>query len=311
MRSIARDVGMTYDSALVRRVAQRFAQPSTQMSAGGITVNPNIPHFDPSDTSLVLARWKDGTLSLGSLVHAYEEMSPLSRPPINTFNSVIAQIHGVTLDPYRLEMAREMNLDKDPMTVQFLATRREQIRVEHMFEDSITSRIWVSKEQRQAYYEENKHGFLTFPEVRYARYHVGRKSLADSVMARLDAGDDPQTVADWGVFLGHNGAEIATRNQNEPGGDTKLLFEELLPNESRFQGPDGHGHFTVYYLIEAMPSRQLPIEEVADIIDESLRNIEAEQELQEFVARHGSRYEVETHPELLMRVRLVDPLLVN
>jgi hypothetical protein len=63
----------------------------------------------------------------------------------------------------------------------------------------------------------------------------------------------------------------------------------------------------VLHLLEFDQGRLLPYEQVESYIDEALQNIHAERMLIDLIARHRRRYRVESHPELVMRVRLVDP----
>jgi len=58
-----------------------------------------------------------------------------------------------------------------------------------------------------------------------------------------------------------------------------------------------------------IPGRQLSYEEASGYVDESLQNLKAERLLKELVARHRKRFPVMSRPELVMRVRLVDPTL--
>jgi hypothetical protein len=41
-------------------------------------------------------------------------------------------------------------------------------------------------------------------------------------------------------------------------------------------------------------------------VDESLQNIHAEASLKALIARRATRYRIEAHPELLMRIRLTE-----
>jgi hypothetical protein len=50
---------------------------------------------------------------------------------------------------------------------------------------------------------------------------------------------------------------------------------------------------------------------VEHLVDESLQNIKAEEKLKEHLARWKKRYKIEMHPELIMRVRMVDPTLMQ
>ena len=64
-------------------------------------------------------------------------------------------------------------------------------------------------------------------------------------------------------------------------------------------------------LLSYEPGRQLSYQEAQDIVDESLMDSKSEERLKEFLARHRRRYRIEAHPELLMRVRLADPTLLE
>jgi hypothetical protein len=50
---------------------------------------------------------------------------------------------------------------------------------------------------------------------------------------------------------------------------------------------------------------------VEQLVDESLHNIKAEARLKEFLARRKKLYRIEMHPDLLARVRMVDPTLLE
>ncbi|MBK7369538.1 MAG: hypothetical protein IPJ04_17095 [Candidatus Eisenbacteria bacterium] len=57
------------------------------------------------------------------------------------------------------------------------------------------------------------------------------------------------------------------------------------------------------------PGHLLPYEQVEGLVDESLQNIRAEQMLNAMIDRLSKRYKIESHPELVMRIKLVDPTL--
>ena len=71
------------------------------------------------------------------------------------------------------------------------------------------------------------------------------------------------------------------------------------------------GAYAVIQLLTYDPGHQLKYEEVEHLVDESLQNIKAEARLKEFLARRKKLYKIEMHPELLARVRMVDPTLME
>jgi hypothetical protein len=65
----------------------------------------------------------------------------------------------------------------------------------------------------------------------------------------------------------------------------------------------------VLQLLEFDPGRQLPFEQVENLVEESLQNIKAEEMLNALLARLRKRYRITSRPELVMRIDLVDPTL--
>lgn len=309
MTRLAETIDMTYDSTLIRQVARRFARPAQRLEGGVLTVDPNLPEFTPEELSWVLARHRDGELRLDELVHKYAEIPAVARPPVNTFNAVIGQIHAITLEPLRQDHARAMGLEKDPVFLAIMDRRTEELRVQHLFQDSVLTHVSVEPDERRRYYEANSARYITFPKVRYARFHFERESLADSVNARLEAGEDAEQIIASGIMTGHSNAEIAERYNNEPGMETTLLFEELRPGEVRRLGPDGHGHSSLYQVISLDPGQQIPFEDASAMVDETLRNQKAEAALKAFIERRKKHYRIEASPDLVTRIRLVDPAM--
>ena len=105
------------------------------------------------------------------------------------------------------------------------------------------------------------------------------------------------------------GGSIQERNQSTHGAFHKLLFEELRPGQVSVEGPDRAGDYVVLQLLAFDPGRLLPFEEVEGLIDESMQNMKQEEALNAMLARLRKRCTIEEHPELVMRVRLVDPTL--
>ncbi|MFN8589517.1 MAG: hypothetical protein U0704_17125 [Candidatus Eisenbacteria bacterium] len=311
---LRRRAQVTYDTTAMRRFATRFQSSNIGLDrdasgAPQLNVNGDVPEFSPEDTATVIARWKDGKLTFAALLHSWMEITPLARPPLNSFESMRAQVDGIVLEPYSAVYATELGLDRDSMAVALIESKREEVLVKHLFADSIESRTWISKADRQKYYREHPAAFTTYPTVEYAALTAARRSEADSLVARLRSGVDARTILREDSLAGHMRGSIQTRQQNENGPWHKVLFEEMRPGQTMIDGPDRHGDYLVLQLRAFDPGRLLPYEQVEGMVDESLQNIRQEEALNAMLARFMSRFKIETHPERLMLVKLVDPTL--
>jgi hypothetical protein len=194
------------------------------------------------------------------------------------------------------------------MAVAEIEKKREELLVEHLFQDSVQSRVWIPPAERRKYYEERTAQFITYPRVRFAAIVRETRAGADSLVARLRAGEKAEDILRADSLAGLTSGSIQERlDKPEKGPHHSILFGELRPGQSTVVGPDREGTWLVLHLLEFDQGRLLPYEQVESYIDEALQNIHAERMLIDLIARHRRRYKVESHPELVMRVRLVDP----
>jgi len=310
--TIRRQIDMTYDFPAIAWASSHFTPTrdvSQQSTGPQLEFNTSVPEFAPDDTARVLARYRDGKLTLGGFMHAYTDIQPLLRPSINTPDAFQNQVDAVVFEPYMAQVARERGLDRDSLVVAELATRREQLLVEHLYSDSILSHVAIDPKARRKYYQDHLSGFITWAKVRFAALWAENKPQADSLAARLNAGEKAEDIIRADSLLGIQRGSIQERLENEHGPYQKLLFEMLRPGKLSIEGPDREGHYGVVQELEYVPGRQLSYDEASGMIDESLQNIEAERLLTAFIDRHKKRYKIESRPDMVMRIRLVDPAL--
>ncbi len=302
---------MTFDEPNVEWTATQFFNPVTMQNQGSgpvLEINPNLPELTAKDRERILARYKGGQITLDQLVHSYDAMPAILRPAMNSPASVKEQVEAIALEPTMLQLAYDRGIDKDPVAVQLIEEKREQLLVERMFRDSIETRVRVTDAMRRKYYDDNKPGFFTFPMIRFAALSAHSRAGADSLKARLMSGEKAEAIllADSLAGLAPRGS-IQQRFQNEHGPYHKVLFEELRPGQVTTDGPDKSGDYIVLQLLAFEQGRQLPFAEVERVIDESLQNITGDSMLQSLIARNRKRYRIEAHPEWVMRFRLAPP----
>jgi len=306
--AMARQVSMRYDTTAIRNAASQFPAPRT-FGGGALNFDTRLPEFPASDTSKVLATWDDGgALTLGAFLHAYQDISPLMRPAVDTFQGMLSQIQTIALEPYRVRVARAMGLERDSMATAMMKKRIEQMRVEKMYQDSVLSKVWVSSDERRAYYDAHLTGFITYPKAHYVVIRTPRRSHADSLAARIRGGESATDVLAAALAAGAVTGAEEERQQNEPGPFHNIIFGQLQDGETTVVGPDEAGQFLVIHLIEQDSGRQLSFSEAQVYVDESLQNIKSEALLNELIARHRGEHDIVEYPERLMRVRMVDPV---
>jgi parvulin-like peptidyl-prolyl cis-trans isomerase-like protein/PPIC-type peptidyl-prolyl cis-trans isomerase-like protein len=302
-------IGLAYDTTNIEWASRQFRGYETiQRGERGTVLNlgGGAPEIGPADTARVLARHRDGHYTLGDFLHDFNATSPIMRQPVGDFEAFRGQLDAYALESYMAEEARARGLERDSMAVASFERKREEMLVEHLYEDSVQSKVWIPPTERKKYYQDHIAQYVTYPRVRFAGIIRGTQAGADSLVARLKAGEQAADILRADSLAGVQSGSIQERSQNEHGEYHKLLFEELRPGGTSVFGPDKDGTWLVIQLLSFDPGRQLPYEEVQQYVDESLQNIRSEQALKVMLDRLKRRYRIEAHPELLMRVRLVD-----
>jgi peptidyl-prolyl cis-trans isomerase C len=311
--ALAARAHLVLDTTNVAWAATFFPDPQkmTRDENGSTTLNidATIPDFATADTSRVLARWEGGRMSLGDFTHAYTDISPIVRPPVNTADALGRQVSNFVLEPYKAKLAEERGYDRDTVVVVQINAKEEQILVEKMYEDSVASKVHVTKTERQQYYAKHMASYMTYPSVRFAAIPRANQKAADSLIARLKSGVKAEDVIREDSLAGRPTGAIQTMRENEHGPLHKIVFEELRPGQIGTFGPDKSGAMGVVQLLEYNPGRQLSFAESEGMIDESLQNVKAEAILNKMLKRLRARYHITSRPDLVTRVLLVDPTL--
>jgi hypothetical protein len=305
--------GVVYDTANAKFAALQFKETLGTEQNGPtptITINGSVPEFQMSDTSRTLARWKGGgRFSLGDLLHTYSDIPPLMRPSLQRWEVLLAFAESIILEPAIADYGVQMGLEKDSLVTVPIQRKSEELMVDHMYQDSVGTRVWVSKDERKAYYQQHLSGFFTYPTVEFAAIVRESKAGADSVQRMLKSGVKAVALLRADSLAGRNSGSIQTRQQNEHGPYQKALFEEMRPGDIQVRGPDKVGEYAILQLISYDGGRQLSYEESEQMIDESLQNQKSEEALNAMIARLKPRYPIAWRPELVTLIKLVDPTL--
>lgn len=298
-----------YDTTNAIYASARFGN-NLQMKFGmSIEIDATVPEFAPSDTARILATWRNGRFTIGTLIHAYSEVPAVLRPSLNAPESVIGFIEALILDPSIAAYGEAHGLAEDSLVVTQTADKLEQIMVERMYSDSISSRIWVSREERKAHYEANLNRYFTYASVDFAAIVRHSKTGADSVAQVLRAGTKAVDLLAADSLRGTPSGSLQTRYQNESGPYQKSLFEEMRSGDIQVRGPDRNGDYVVLQSLAFNSGRQLSFQESDAMIAESLQNQKESEALKALVERASRRLDVVSRPEWLQYIQMVDPTL--
>jgi hypothetical protein len=296
LQQLRAEAEMAYDSVNILWAVRRFVE-----SPNGF-LRPAA-----EDTGRVLARTKDGPYTLGALVSFYQQTSPLFQVKLNTFNRLRNELDTAVLEPYKAGLARRLGLDKDSLTISLMERRRLEIQAEHLYQDSIYSQVQVSAKERRKYFDEHLSRRMTEPTIRYAIFPRNSTDAADSVVARLRAGERPHEILRADSLKGARRGrihDIEQGNQDVP--FKQLLFEEMKPGDIRVYGPmPESGQYLVLQHLYLDPGHSLTYREAEETADESVRNLKAEKLMRRFLDRHRRGIPIVARPELMMRIRLI------
>lgn len=307
--SLAAELGLVVDSTNVRWAAARFGAAS-QIGRDGevstLNIDASVPAFSPDDTARVLARHRDGRLTLGEFVHEYSHYNPLMRPNVNEFWMMYNQVVAVALAPYMSELAIHRGIAEDPVAVRLVERRLEEMLVERLYRDSVDSRVQIRPEERRDYYERNKHLYVTYPQITHAAIVRGSRAGIDSVAARIRAGESPRAILHADSASGVISGSIQERSARDQGTPYyRILFEELRPGQFSVVGPDKQGDYLLLAVLTRDDGRQLSFEESEGYVSESLHNLRAEDLLNQFLDRLARRLGVDWRPDLVMRLHFM------
>lgn len=306
--TLVRQIGLEVDSTNVRWAVKLFPSANTYESQSGtLNIDASLPEVAPEDTSRVLARFRGGQVTLGSFLHEYGHIPSLIRPNVNEFGLLARQVISTALTPYTVTLAIERGLDRDPAAVKMVEHKLDELLVEHLYQDSVMSHVWVRPSEMRSYYERNRHKFVTFPVVTFAAITRSSRAGIDSVTARIRAGESAAAILRADSLAGHVSGSIQSRQMNDEGRPYhRVIFEELRPGQFSVEGPDPSGDYLVIQVLTRDDGRQYTFEESAMWVEQALQAEHAERALNALLIRLASGLEIRWRPDFVMRTDFRD-----
>ena len=305
---VRRNIGLAYDSSNIAWAVARFSETNPPMvgqpGEAVIDVGRDAPDFQPADTARVLVRWNGGSYSLGDFVHDFNNLPYGLRPKVEALGTFRATLDGYVLEPFMAGLAEERGIGEDPIVTYEVRKKEEQIRVEHLFADSVQAKVRVTQAERKAYYDARPQAYFTWQTVGYAAIVRHSKAGADSLVLRLKRGESAAAILRADSLAGFVSGSLKTAHEDDKEAVWKVIAEEMKPGDVDLTGPDKLGDYLVMQKLTHDHGHRLSLQEVAPMIEEDLQNIAADRLLKEFIERHRAGHKVVLHPELLTRIDL-------
>jgi hypothetical protein len=258
----------------------------------------------------VLAAYRDGKITVGRLLDFYRQTSELQRPSLESEQAIRRQVDVLALEPLMAQIAVQRGLDKDSLALALIDKKRDEMMVDHLYQDSVMSKVFIPPAARRKYYEDNKHRFFTSGSASFATFDAEEKDDADTLAAWMSRGIAPEEIIRQDSMPPNRmrRGRVRTLTRDDHGAPFyRLVFEEMTPGQVKVEGPDEGGGYTVIKLIDRDDGRQAGFEEVDPQIDEYLQQEAAEKVLQGFLARQKRGLRIVSRPQLVMRINLRDP----
>jgi peptidyl-prolyl cis-trans isomerase C len=180
-------------------------------------VRPNLPlpTVAPADTSRVLARTRHGDVTIGDYLHFFARVEPYARTEIRERLQLEGAVDRIAFDREILREALEQGLDKDPEVTRRVAEQREGYALDDFFREEIEKKIVVTEKEMRALWEKDPKHYNDLASLEGRLIAVDRRSLADSLLVRLQGGASFETLAR---------EHSTTQTVQEDGGKTGIMY---------------------------------------------------------------------------------------
>jgi hypothetical protein len=263
---------------------------STDSLSGVPTFRASIPlpRIDPADTSRVLAFLQGRPMTIGRYLDFWGYQPGLSRPEVRSRAALEAAVDRPLLAPELVRRARSMGLERDSVFVSALARRREGFALDHYYRDEIQTKINMDEARIRAFYERDRERYDDKPSIEAHILMVDRKPLADSLLARIRAGEKFEDLARAHSMHGETGAA---------GGRAGTIIRGTNPNagleDAMFATPSGQlggpeltpEGWIIWRIDRSYPGLKRTFDLARDWVVRDYRIVEGERILKEILAQ--------------------------
>lgn len=223
-----------------------------------------------------------------------ENMPPFARPKDEKGK---AEFLDRLLERKMLSLeAKERGLYLKSSYIEKLESFTENILLNILWEE-ITSEVKVSDEEIRKYYLEHVDEYKIPEKYKFVRIEVKEKSLADDIFKRIKKGEIPESLASkYSVAPDANKGGIV--EDYTKGSYPKEYYDyvsKMKVNEIKIFEIKENKNFAIVKLLEKIPEKLKPIEEVKDMIERRILTEKQRERWNEFIEGLKKKYKPENY----------------
>ncbi len=308
------ELKVSYDSTNMTYLLDRYIQTVPERS--GFDPVQNIPTYRLnlpmptvgfSDSTRLLA-WssRKDSVTMGRYLRYWNEQPSTERSEVRTPEALVAMVDRVIFDDVLVERALAAGLDRDSTVLAELARARESIALDHLYVEEIWNKVDMSPAAIEKFFASRPGHYDDVESIKPRIILVHGQARADSVKARLEAGEPFSKLAEEYSEHATSAAEggalgVVTRGANATGNVSAVEAMMKTP-VGKIGGPeptpDG---FLVWVVDEHFPARARPLSdpEVKRAATRDHQVIESEKLLTKMLADLQAKSNVRYYDERL------------
>lgn len=259
-----------------------------------------LPKVAPADTGLVVARTNGRAFTIGSYLAFWSRVPPLERPEVRDRQTLEGTVDRVALAPEISRLGREHGIDKDPALLERIGRFEKGFALDHYYRDEIQAKVKVDDAGLKKLFAATPGHYDDRPSITSRIIVVDRRSLADSLAARLKEGASFSDLARTWSTDGESATKGGDVGTTYRGSQTNVGLEDAMYATAvgQFGGPERTPQGWVLWRIESKtPGLKRTFEQAREMLERDYRINEAERLLGEKLVRLRKEAKVELHPE--------------
>ena len=264
----------------------------------------------PADLDRVLMKYADEVWTVRRFSDFYDGTSVYGRPRREQrLGNLRRYLKEQAIRDLMPMAARDRGYMDDPLVQDEFKMRREQAMVTKLHSELIAGEVEVTPAEVEAYWEENKEEYYK-PERREV-LAVVTETEADAISAQLEA----QSGTDWDEIVEQYCIESDVKQRGgamppmplDPNNAlSRQAFDLAAEGDISMPVEIGEDQWLVVKLVRVFPEERPTLADVRPQVGRRVQGLKEEELFQQKVQQWREEYEIETHPEHLMKA-VYDP----
>lgn len=265
--------------------------------------------FDPKDYSRPLVAYSGKTITVKDFSDFYDQASFFTRPRRGyRYGGIRTFLTERIMNEISADVVRKSGIEKDPEVAKVLKDKQEQLMVGMLYEEMVNKQIVVTAQEMQNYYNDNIEAFRVPEKRKFGLVLTGDVDTAQRAYREIKSGKPFRTVAlaysideDTKESMGET--KELSRGENPEIDAVGFSLQKVGDVSEPFQTSRG---WMVLKLTERSDARTYTLEEVRGRVQAAMKEIKANQRLNELLAKWKEEYNIVVNEQNLDKVVLPD-----